>query len=231
MRARMHPLITALILVFLLLGPGLFAQEADQPSAIIISISRIVEVMHSGQDYWEPAYEGQILYEDTLISTGFSSQAIIQAGSSRITLRPLTRLTLREIRELDQTEMVNINLQTGRLRVEVDTSPGNNRTFLFEVETPSSVAAVRGTIFEIDTRSIYVEEGTVEFTGSVGSFVLVDAQGFSRVDETMLRAQFPPELIRPRLRPELPIASVPAIPASPPPEALPTLGFSIGVDY
>ena len=55
------------------------------------------------------------LSEDTIISTGFKSSALIRAGSSVITVRPLTRLALAEIISAAGTENINVNLQAGRI--------------------------------------------------------------------------------------------------------------------
>jgi hypothetical protein len=62
--------------------------------------------------------------EDTVVSTGFKSTALIEVGSTVITVRPLTRLTLTEIRASSESESLNVNLQSGRIRVDVNPPAG-----------------------------------------------------------------------------------------------------------
>ena len=147
----------ALVLVLMLLAGFVFAQNA-----VIRELTGTVEVGSGGS--FAPARVGEQLREDTVISTGFRSSAIVEVGSALLAVRPLTRLTLTEIRASAGNETVNVNLQAGRVRVDLNPPPGVRSSM--SVTGPSTTASVRGTSFEFDTRSINVEYGAVNFRGN-----------------------------------------------------------------
>jgi hypothetical protein len=155
------------------------AFAAFAQSAVIRELTGEVQLKHAGASAFVPAVAGSEVAQDTIVSTGFRSSAIIAAGGSVITVRPLTRLTLAEIQSSSGAENININLQSGRVRVDV-TPPAGARAN-FTVQSPSATASVRGTSFEFDTRSLWVTEGTVSFRGSSGIAIPVSAGGESCV--------------------------------------------------
>ena len=159
-----------IILSLLLMGicVNTFAQQA-----VIREVSGTVELKAPGTSSYVPANNGDSVSEDTLISTGFKSSAIIEAGSVLIVVRPLTRLTLVEIRSTLGTETLHTNLAAGRVRVDVNPPAGTRASM--SVSSPSATASVRGTGFEMDMRRIIVVEGRVGYRGSRGGLVIVDA--------------------------------------------------------
>ena len=173
-----RPQITAiLIIVFAVLYVNpVFAQNG-----VIRELAGTVEIKRSGAANFVQARAGDILTQDTVVSTGFRSSALIQLGSTLLSVRPLTRLTLAELHTIAGTETVNINLQTGRVRVEVS-PPEGTRTFM-NMHGPVATAAVRGTIFEFDTRILTVQEGVVAFRSRRGGVILVSAGSTSQVNE------------------------------------------------
>ena len=186
---------------FLIIIPEIFAQQA-----ILRDLSGTVELKFAGSSVWETARKGQSLAEDTIISTGFKSTALIQAGSSLITVRPLTRMILSELRSAAGTETINVGLQTGRVRVDVKPPAGTKTTM--SVSGPIATASVRGTVFEFDTINLIVSEGTVEFlSGTSVTSVLIDAGRSSFADEQTGRAALPEETALAELKPELPIGT------------------------
>jgi len=145
---------------------GAFCQNG-----VIRELTGEVELKRSGSTVFVPASAGDAVSSNTVVSTGFRSTAIIAIGSSVISVRPLTRLTLAEIQSLENTENVNVNLQSGRVRVEVK-PPAGTKTNL-NVQSPSATASVRGTTFEMDTRNLMGIEGKVLLSGISGAGVLV----------------------------------------------------------
>jgi hypothetical protein len=105
---------------------------------------------------------------------------MLEVGSAIITVRPLTRLTLTEIVSSEGAETLNLNLQSGRIRVDLDPPAGTRATM--SATSPVATASVRGTSFELDTRNIYVRHGSVAFTGSRGRPVQVSAGSSSFVE-------------------------------------------------
>ena len=156
------------VLMLCVIVSGGFAQNA-----VIKELTGEVELKPAGAAAFVPAQTGDEVAPNTIVSTGFKSTAIIAVGSSEITVRPLTRLSLAEIQTASGSENLNMNLQSGRVKVDVK-PPAGTRTN-FTVQSPSATASVRGTSFEFDTRRLKVLEGKVTFRGNRGMAVLVAA--------------------------------------------------------
>jgi hypothetical protein len=158
------------VLVFLLMGLNIcvFAQNG-----VIKQVNGTVEIKRAGETAYVSAQAGDQVSENTVISTGFRSFAVIEAGGTSIQVRPATRLTLTEIRALDSEESLQMNLRSGSVRVEV-TPPAGSRSNT-RVQSPNASASVRGTRFYFDTRNLRVTQGTVLFNGSRGYTIQVNA--------------------------------------------------------
>jgi len=161
------------VLVLLCTVP-VFAQNG-----VIKELTGTVELKRANQANYVAAKVGDQVAKDTIVSTGFKSSALISVGSTVITVRPLTRLSLAEISASAGTETVNVSLQTGRVRVDVDPPAGTKTNT--SVQGPSATASVRGTSFEFDTQSITVLTGTVAFKGTAGPAMAVSAGSTSDV--------------------------------------------------
>ena len=181
----------------------IFAQDGS--TAVLQELSGTVELLHAGSGVWETAERGQVLHADTVVSTGFRSMAMIQAGSVSITVRPLSRLSLSELIAGEGAEGINVNLQAGRVRVDIKTPAGTRADVT--VSSPVATASVRGTVFEFDTINMVVSEGAVAFSGALGIAVLVDAGGFSHVDDRNGRVATAEETMITVLKPNLPVTS------------------------
>ena len=141
-----------------------FATTSFAQNGVIKELVGTVEIKAAGSANFVAATAGAQVAQDTVISTGFRSSAIIEVGSSIITVRPLTRLSLTEIQTTAATENINVNLQAGRVRVDVN-PPAGARANL-SVTGPTATASVRGTSFEVDTRNVFVGHGIVSFRGN-----------------------------------------------------------------
>ena len=190
---------TIVVGLLLLVVSGVFAQEA-----IIRELLGTVELKPAGSAVWERAVQGQSVAVDTVVSTGFKSNALIGIGTSIINVRPLTRLSIRELSTSQGIETINVGLQAGRARFDVN-PPAGNRT-AFTVQTPPATASVRGTIFEVGLFELWVIEGSIEYRGSSGGPVIVDAVGYSYVDERTGRAVLTKWMLLDSLSPAQPIA-------------------------
>jgi hypothetical protein len=188
------------VLAFLLftLAGGVFAQ------ASFVEVYGTVEVKPAGVTAWKAAAVGMAVAPDTAISTSFRSTAILQVGSSRILLRPLTRLTLKEIaaKQGTETEDIQFYLQSGRIRGEV--SPPRGGKTEFTVRSPSAVASARGTSFEFDTINLSVDNGLVLYSYVNGLSVYVAGQEASYVEDQSRRVVPPQELARESRIPQIP---------------------------
>jgi hypothetical protein len=172
-----------IFLVVLLLSAAVcvFAQS---PAGVIRELSGDVQLKFAGSDNFVAARAGSEIAQNTIISTGFKSTAIVAVGGTVITVRPLPRLSLAEIQSSSETETLNVNLQAGRVRVDVNPPAGMKAST--SVQSPSATASVRGTSFEFDTLNLTVNEGTVAYIGNFGPASMVSAGGasFIRIDGT-----------------------------------------------
>jgi len=149
------------------------ALNAFAQTGVIMELSGQVELKRAGAATYVPARAGDSLAQDTVISTGFKSTALVEVGSAVIVVRPLTRLTLTEISASAGSETLNMNLQTGRVRVDVNPPAGTKASL--SVSSPSATASVRGTSFSFDTRFARVGNGAVSFRGRQGYEVQASA--------------------------------------------------------
>jgi len=156
-----------MMVLFFALAACVFAQYGT-----IREFTGEVEIKHAGAASFVPAAAGARVNLNSIISTGFRSTAVVVIGNSTLTVRPLTRLSLAEIQSSSGSENVNVNLQAGRVRVDVNPPSGTKANFT--VQSPSATASVRGTSFEFDTVNISVEKGTVAFSGNTGPAAMVN---------------------------------------------------------
>jgi hypothetical protein len=168
--------------VFVLLLAGIAGAVAQEGQAVILEVQGTVEVQDGASAEWRAAVPGDSIGKNAVISTGFKSTALISLGNSRLSVRPLTRLTLEELVQRDNSETVRLHLRTGRVRAEVK-SPAGLQTD-FTVRSLIATASVRGTDFEFDTRRLYVNAGRVLLEHNSGQMVFVDAGRRSYVDES-----------------------------------------------
>lgn len=155
--------------IFLILaGVSVFAQ-----TGLIKEIAGQVETKAPGSSSFVSAKVGDSLTENTIISTGFKSTALIEVGSAVLLVRPLTRLTLTEIQATSGIEMLNVSLQTGRVRVDLNPPAGSKASM--SIASTIATCSVRGTSFEFDTRNLQVNNGNVVFKGTIGQAAPVSA--------------------------------------------------------
>jgi hypothetical protein len=162
--------------IFAMAVMSVFAQNG-----VIKELSGTVELKNSGSSAFTAAKAGDIVKQDTVVSTGLKSNALIEIGSTVIAVRPLTRLTLTEIRASSESEALNVSLQSGRVRVDVK-PPAGTKTVM-TVSSPSTTASVRGTSFELDAQNLYVISGNVLFKGTRGVYTLVTTGSESTADK------------------------------------------------
>ena len=199
-----------MVVLILFCAASLFAQRDGPQFGEITELFGTVELKPSGQTAFIPARVGDMVAMNTIVSTGFKSTALIKAGSTVLAVRPLTRLALSEISGSAGTETINVNLHTGRVRVDV--SPPAGTKVSMTISSPVATASVRGTSFEFDTQSLTVLEGTVAFQGSNGGVMMISAGSTSDIS-AIGRAIDPIETFSANLLPPPPAGSN-SVPAS-----------------
>jgi hypothetical protein len=197
---------------------------AQSPAGVIRELSGDVQLKYAGSANFTAARVGSEIAQNTIVSTGFKSTAIIAVGGTVITVRPLTRLSLAEIQSSSETETLNVNLQAGRVRVDVNPPAGMKASTT--VQSPSATASVRGTSFEFDTLNLKVNEGTVAYSGNFGPATMVSAGASSFIQVGGTSAE-PTAVVAASLTPPVSVGTPAAGPSS-----TPSLGgVGIQIDY
>jgi hypothetical protein len=145
----------------LALAPVLFSQT----QAVVKEFKGKVEIKAGGGD-WQPVKAGMKLDTGASISTGFSSTALLDLGTSTLKVAPLTRMQLVELIARQGSVSTTLALKVGKVNAEVKTAQGLRQDFT--LKGPQATAAVRGTEFEFDGVSVKVINGLVFFTNTQG---------------------------------------------------------------
>jgi hypothetical protein len=113
------------------------------------------------------------LTKDTLIRVGdevlssAGAATITLADGSEVRLSPDSRLIFNRLTQYGKSGMIDTRLRLNRGEVHTRVKPVIEGGARFEIETPSAVAAVRGTAFSLQTgpegTSLQVTEGVVDF--------------------------------------------------------------------
>ena len=167
------------IAIALALAPVLFSQA----QAVVKEFKGKVEIKATGGD-WQPVKAGMKLDTGASISTGFSSTALLDLGTSTLKVAPLTRMQLVELIARQGSVSTTLALKVGKVNAEVKTAQGLRQDFT--LKGPQATAAVRGTEFEFDGVSVKVINGLVFFTNTQGQGRGVGAGEESSTDGTQL---------------------------------------------
>jgi len=119
--------------------------QDNEEIAVIARSSGIVTYLYEGQEDWQPLRTGVILYDNAVIRTandGFAT-VIYLDDKSTVTVRPKSELTIQGQLEGSQIAKT-VSMNFGETVYEV--TRGNRN---FRVETPTSVASVKGTKFMV----------------------------------------------------------------------------------
>jgi hypothetical protein len=148
-------LFLSIIFVFALFAEG---------DAILKEVVGKVEYKPEGGT-WQTANEGEPIYISDTIATGFNSHAVLDFGTSTITFKPLTRMTVDKYLEDSGKLNTSLYLRVGKVRAEVKSSEEVRQDF--KIVSPYSTASVRGSIADIDNgRQFNAIEGEWRITQS-----------------------------------------------------------------
>lgn len=167
---------------FIFIGLILFCMTGMlwSQSVTVGSMSGKVEIRPPGMS-WQSASEGMSVPVNSMISTGFASEAMIVMDNADITVKPLTRMTIQDFASSGSTTTTKLFLGAGKIRADVKRS--SNLINDFQVRSPVATAAVRGTSFTFDGVTLEVITGSVDFFGQKGAKVNVSGGGKSEADE------------------------------------------------
>lgn len=129
--------------------PFLFAQTstqtAESPKVLIQELKGDVQIIKAGQTQGQSAAQGDLLSSNDKVQTGKDASAkIVVEGAGEINLSKETTWSYEKYTvEKDKREF-SAYLAIGRLKAKVQKLPEGS---VFQVKTPTSIAAVRGTFF------------------------------------------------------------------------------------
>jgi len=141
-------LVIPVIIVLILVGVVwvILTSDSNVAKAQLVIDSGTVQVKHGG-GVWTPAEDGMFLYQSDSVKTGDDSAAtIVLFESSLIRLDNNTEVTLRELIQQVEETSVSIQQDAGRTWNTVLKISGIDN---YEVQTPTTVASVRGTAFVV----------------------------------------------------------------------------------
>ncbi|NLM00460.1 MAG: hypothetical protein GX220_03275 [Treponema sp.] len=141
-----------LILVLVAIVCNAFALEAT-----VVSVSGKVEIQDG--ETWKPLTKGASIKKGAVISTGFKSEAIFKIGNSNVTMKPLSRLTLEQLADLNGNHKSQVYLDCGSIKANVKAA--ENKKVGFTVKSPVATASVRGTDFDFNGENLTVKNGIV----------------------------------------------------------------------
>jgi hypothetical protein len=154
--------------VALLISPAVFSQS----QATLTEFSGKVEVKAPAGD-WKQAAVGTRVAMGAYISTGFSSTATLDLGTSTLKVAPLTRMQLVDLIARQGSVSTSLLLTVGKVHAEVKKVEGVRQSFV--LKSPQATAAVRGTEFDFDGLTVNVVNGVVQFSNALGQYRNVPA--------------------------------------------------------
>lgn len=147
--------------------------------AVAEDVQGLVQYRTPGNDTWLQLTSGTALPEGSTLISGTDGRARLEAGNSTIDLAPLSRIVVRTIDVSPSAERTELSMPYGRVDARVRRA--RDRGMDFSVYTPISTAAVRGTEFVFDGRSLAVQKGDVALFNTLGQEHSVRAGQLSRV--------------------------------------------------
>jgi hypothetical protein len=185
----MRKKIFLIIFIIALVGIIIFVWFLIKPEGLnaqLVIESGTVQVKH-GSETWISAENGMLLYKSDSVRTGNNSSAsIIFFKTSLVRLDSNTEVTLEELFKEEETG-VTIQQNSGRTWNTIYKISGINN---YEVQTPTTIASVRGTAFEVivwENGSTYygVSHGILNVT-SISNGVIQDSIDVSGNESTFV---------------------------------------------
>ncbi|UCF12797.1 MAG: FecR domain-containing protein [Thermoplasmatales archaeon] len=149
-KRKIFLLIIPVIIIVCIIGFIWFTLTTDVVNAQLIVESGTVQVKHVGGS-WISAENSMLLSQSDSVKTGDNTSAsIILFESSIIRLDNNTEVTIQELIQLDEETSVKIKQDAGRTWNTISKMSGIDN---YDVQTPTTVASVRGTAFVVIVQS------------------------------------------------------------------------------
>ncbi|WP_323752351.1 FecR family protein [Marinobacter sp.] len=146
--------------------PVAWLKRQPEP-ARVSSVSGNVQHISGFDGRKTPLTEQSVIRVGDELLLGAGSATLTLADGSEIRVSPNSRLMFNRLTQYGKTGMVDTRLRLQKGEVHSRVKPLQENGALFEITTPSAVAAVRGTAFTIQAgvggSSIQVQKGVVDF--------------------------------------------------------------------
>jgi len=154
--------IIPIIIVICIIGFLWFTLSSDVSKAQLIIDYGEVQIRHEGES-WTSAQNGVLLYQSDSVKTGYNTSAsIVLFESSIIRLDSNTEVTIQKILIQAEKTDVKIKQDVGRTWNTIRNLSGIDN---YDVQTPTTVASVRGTSFDIN---VFFKNLSANISTSVG---------------------------------------------------------------
>jgi len=185
---------TALVFVFALLmifaAYMLSSMAIVQRYAVLDVVEGSAQVLVRGEGEPAPCKVGELVRVGDVLQTGPDSSVELRwvrwAGGMRLKIGPESRFTIVRaiVNRSDEREESRLRLERGRVWIRLRRALSGRSKF--EVETPTVVAAVRGTVFGITVAedgasTVEVYDGYVNVAGTDGAAATVTAGGHTTI--------------------------------------------------
>ncbi len=163
-----------MIVIISIIGILWFTQSSNTVSAQLVINYGNVDIKHAGSS-WIAATSGMLLYQSDALRTGDDTYAsVILFESSIIRLDSNTEILLKEIIQQAKTTNITIEQESGRTWNTIQKISGIDN---YEIQTPTTVASVRGTTFDVNittfgTTNVSVLNGTVNVSKLLNGTIL-----------------------------------------------------------
>ena len=166
-------LVFSLFLVAAMAVFDLAQTQTKRPIAAIKNVVGIVKLQRSDTRQKIVATAGNLLYSGDGLTTGSeASVAVLFTDGSMLKVQENSEATLKAERKGERKLDASVDLPLGEIWAKV-----TRRDTRFEIETPSSVASVKGTEFsvkvdELGTSTVFVFEGLIQFQNELGEVMV-----------------------------------------------------------
>ncbi len=190
---RFPGLMWGAVILFLAVGSA----QAASPGARIVSAKGTVQVLATPSGEWVAAASRASVPPGSAVRTGPRSKAVIELDGAEVTLYETSLLRIPTAPAPTSTAGNAFRhpwLDSGRALFDV--TPRKDRA-PFSVQTPTVVAGVKGTVFEVSStgteEAVYVWDGLVEVSSRLDSkdIQLVAAGQFTMLDDLRLTPALP----------------------------------------
>jgi len=160
-----------------------------------------VKIQRSGTPSWIPAESGMSVSAGDRIETGDSGHVTLKLQKASIDLKPNSQFSIKSYETQANQMKTTLRLDLGRLKARVDRL--NDTGSMLKIITPTSVASVRGTIFDLDVyeyngeiyTKVGVIEGSVLFCNADASSCILVSEGETETSDPVVEEIDDPDTI------------------------------------